>query len=357
MRLIFGIFIWICFSLPLAHASPPNAVRAELTSPALFQTKQILILNTMNLALLNDAIKFYQQQLQIMLPEQTLSFTVIQADANPELGAKRLANALATHEYDLIVSVATLATKVLLNQADQLSVPMQFMVVADPVSTGIIDKLGQTSTNNITGTSHVIAADTKLQLMQQILSANPRADKYRIGLVYSDYPSTLSSAQYLLEQDENYPAFSFVPVKFNFDTSANNSIENRQRFLTALAQCKDKIDGYWIPPGPAAHDVNLFPLVQRELNLPQLFSEDLRMIKRGALFGVLSDSQIIANTAAIESKQILSGRPANTLPIDRSDAFVIGVNTTTALAHDLVLPSAILTLANQHVYTKNEVNP
>ena len=347
---------------PLAQASYLEEEQHTML-PTKFPTMQttmpdnkqftIYVLETMEVALIQQSNISYQTKLRELMPNTEFTFVTDNAQGSSELASELLTQRMASNLHtDLYVGIATVATKALLNSslqnADNKSnqaMPMQFMVVSDPVSVGLVSAIGHMSHINMTGITHVVAAKTKLQLLDQIIKT-----PLRIGLVYSDYPSELTASASILAEADVYPKLTFIPIVYEFASGDNALAINRQRIIDKLAAMAPQIDAYWLPPGPAAHDLVLYDTIQDAVAIPQIFSEDANVVKQGALFGVMCDENIIGQSAALVAKKILQGTPAQSIPITESDTFIVAININTALAMNIIFPSTVLSLADKHIY-------
>lgn len=331
------LFIFSLVSTSHVHATP--------------NTLNVYILKTMSLALIDDSARYYQQELRASMPNSNIVFTIDNAEGDIESARKMIQNRVAGEQkFDLFVSIATVATKAMVQLSASHQIPMQFMIVSEPADIGIVDEIGNVSKINMTGISHVISSAKKLSLFERVLNSQAEPKKLTIGLLYSDYPSSLSDKNNLMKVIHNYESIEFLPIKYPFTSGAGSLPANRAAIIAELDKVKDEIDGYWIPPGPAAHDPQLYDMIHSTLSLPQLFSESLLNVKKGALFGVFCDSLIIARSGAKISKSILKGTAPKQIAVNRSDVFIVAVNVSSALALNLVFPSSLLLLANEHIY-------
>ena len=320
---------------------------AELTTaPQKNKRLHIFILETMELPLIQQSNVVFQAELSQLMPNVDFNFIIANAQGSMDKATSLITQQLADGPpLSLILSIATVATKALVATAELHDIPMQFMVVSDPVAAGVVETMGQTSALNMTGIAHVIATKTKLQLLSQITTT-----PFRIGLIYSDYPSSLLAHQEITDAARDFPQFTFIPIKFSFTSGEGALTTNRSNILTQLLQVRDDIDVIWVAPGPSAHDLDLYDVIQNSVLTPFIFSEDEQVVAQGALFGVMCDEQINGRSTAIISHKILQGMSPNEHPITQSKRFIVALNVTTALDLNIVFPSSVLSLAKNHVY-------
>lgn len=320
---------------------------AELTTaPQKNIRMNIFILETMELPLIQQSSEVFQAELSQLMPNVDFNFITANAQGSMDKATSLITQQLTNGPpLSLILSIATVATKALVATAELHNIPMQFMVVSDPVAAGVVDAMEQTSTLNITGIAHVIATKTKLHLLSQMTTT-----PLRIGLIYSDYPSSMLAHKEITRSALDFPQFTFIPIKFKLATGQGAQTTNQSRIVTQLQRFRDKIDVLWIAVGPAAHDLELYDVIQNSVLTPFIFSEDERVVAQGAMFGVMCDEYIIGRSTAIISHKILQGMPPNAYPISQSKRFIVALNVTTALDLNIVFPSSVLSLAKNHVY-------
>lgn len=312
---------------------------------------KVYILNTITVPLLDDTRAAFQQELQSLLPDSHVTFVIDNANGDRATAEKLIQKRISANQsFDLMVGIATVATKAMIATAHLHNNPMQFMIVSDPVDANIVPQMNTTSTVNITGESHVIDDATKLNMLQSVLETSQVGAPTRIGLLHSNYPSSLAGASSLIEKAKAYNTFEFVPLAYDF-ASGEDAIEiNRKRIIKRLTDASETIDAYWIPPSPAAHDLTLYDSIQRQLDIPQIFSEDKSIVEKGALFGVMGNPSIFSRSAAKISYRILQGTPANAIAVSRLNVFLVAVNVNTAVNMNLVIPSSVLSVANNNVF-------
>ena len=95
---------------------------------------------------------------------------------------------------DLVVTVATLATRAGRDLLSGTKIPHMFLIVTDPVGEGFVSEMGKTSGANITGQSHVVPVESQLALVSQILQTAKRDRPFRIGSCVPPRTSSRSCA-------------------------------------------------------------------------------------------------------------------------------------------------------------------
>ncbi len=75
----------------------------------------------------------------------------------------------------------------------------------------------------------------------------------------------------------------------------------------------------------------------------------MESVRRGVLMTVTSDPTWDGRDAGEMAAHLLNGADPRTLPVTRSDHFLVGINLTTADRMDIVVPSDILDLARENL--------
>ena len=311
----------------------------------------ILILETMDNPIVLRSCKAFVRELTNLLPDRRLNFIVKNAQGSLPAAMQMLETSLSNEKPDLLVSVATLGTRAVFNATKSHDIPAVFMVVSDPVAEGIVLQIGETSEYNITGKTHVVESKVKVDMLNRIMTSRAHEhDVHKIALLASDYPSSANAVEKLVAATALVPSIEFVPVRFQYLSGNDNVAVMHNEIIARLNEVVDEVDGYWMPPGPAAHDDKLYRLIQQTYQLPLLFSEQEAAIRDGALIGVFTDEKTIGRNAAVQARQIIMGEEARNLPIERPTNFIVAININTAISLGFTIPSDILELAKDNVY-------
>lgn len=338
----FIVTIYLLLSVSISWANEQHADK---------NTIDVVVLETMDNPIVLQSCRAFVAELSKLLPEKDIKFIVRNADGSLTSAKTMLDDVIQTSQPDLLVSVATLGTRAVFDAVKQNNIPAVFMVVSDPVAEGLVDRLGDTSRFNITGKSHVVSSGVKLEMLKRIMMSNPHNHEvHKIALVGSDYPSSANAMEKLIKEADSVPSIEFIPVKFSYLAGSENVNAMHRDIIEKLRNVAHDVDGYWLPPGPAAHDDKLYEEIDREYGIPLLFSEQVSAIKKGALIGVFADEMTIGRNAAVQARQILLGANANDLPIERPKNFVVAININTAISLGFTIPSDILELAKDNVY-------
>lgn len=306
----------------------------------------LVIIESTDSSAIQESSKLYQKRFEEIYPDTSIVVHNVNAD---KVKLNTIIDDLieAPKPPILIISVATLSTRLLYQRIDELPAPVQFMVVADPFLEKISDQDGQPSKKNITGFSHRISIKTKFELLEKIISSSGRTQPVRLGVLYSEYPSSKGEKDCLLDLVDT-STLQFTPIRLNYKLLKSNPDAFYRESLQDMLN-KPELDGVWITSGPISYD-NKFVDHIRKNNIPIFYIENIDAIKSGALLGVISSHEDIADFAIKQTKLLINGTPANAIPITRIKKVAVFLNASTAIQQNLPIPSNILRLASGRIY-------
>lgn len=310
----------------------------------------VVIVETSSIPIVTNVTKVFQRELTLLLPNDNVSIVVHNAGGNEERAREIIDVIAKENKPDLLVSVATLATRASFLSQQVQNTPKLFMVVADPISEGIVAHFGEQSLANITGESHVLGAKVKLDMLEGILKASAITEPLTIGMVHTDYPSSSNSVERLLALENEYTHIKFEAVKTAYVEGPEGLNLMREGIVSALKERVPTIDGYWLSTGPLLQADELIKTIYENTGLLPLFAESVGSVQDGALLGVVSDDLSVGRSAATRAKRILEGEPANSIPVTQMEKYTIAVNVSTAIKMQLPIPSSYLKLAKENVF-------
>ena len=310
----------------------------------------VVIVETLPVPIVTESRIEFEKELARIMPNHDINVTTYDAEGS-ELRARAILADLAKEPTpDLMVSVATLATRALNASNEFLEVPKLFMAVSSPVEEGIVLAIGASSDRNITGESHVLDAKVKLDMLEGVLRASDQNKPLTIGLIHSMYPSSSNLVNQLLALNGNYKHINLVAVSTPYLEGDEGLVAMTDNIVEKLQQNEDKLDGYWLSSGPLAEANGLVAKVKEKTGLFPLFAESISSVKEGALIGVVSEPVSIGKSAARKAKLILENSSAKDMPVGKMDKYTVAVNVSTAIKLQLPIPSNYLKLAKKHVY-------
>jgi len=314
------------------------------------ETVNIAIIDTLSVDIVTESRQAFVDELQRLLPDKHIRFSVHNAQASEQTAADILASIASQPLPDLVVSVATLATRALYNADAFIETPKLFMVVSAPVEEGIVSALGQVSARNITGEAHVLDAKVKLDMLDGILRASDITEPVSIALIHSTYPSSTNAVNQLMALESEYENIDLVAISTPFLEGDDGLVRMASDITTSLSQFDGTLDGYWLSSGPLVELDGLVDKIFKESRLLPLFAENIEAVKEGALLGVVSEPQSIGKSAAKKARVILERKSAKEIPVTKMDTYTVAVNVSTAVKLSLPIPSNYLKLSKNHVY-------
>ncbi|BFT31851.1 hypothetical protein D210916BOD24_30270 [Alteromonas sp. D210916BOD_24] len=310
----------------------------------------VAIIETLPVPIVSESREAFTDELTRILPEHDIRFSIYNAEGSETQASDILRTLAHQSPPDLIVSVATLATRALYQSEEFAHIPKLFMVVSAPVEEGIVPALGKASPRNITGESHVLDAKVKLDMLDGILRAAKPSKPLTVGLVHSTYPSTATAVEKLVALQEQYENINFVTISTPYIKGEEGIITMTDDIARRLGEHAHMLDGYWLSSGPLVEADGLIERVYSEYQLFPLFAESIESVKNGALIGVVSEAQSIGKSAAKKAVLILDNKSANGIPVDKMDNYTVAVNVATAIRLQLPIPSNYLKLSKNHIY-------
>jgi len=313
---------------------------------------RVVIIETAPLPIVTNTKNAFLDELTLVLPDLEIDVEVHNAQGLEE-HARSIVKTITEQEApDLLVTIATLATRAVYNFSAAAEIPTLFMTVADPVKEGIVTAFGEHSTTNITGESHVLDAKVKLDMLDGLLKASALEEPITIGLLHSEYPSSKSSVESLLALESQYDNVEFVTVSTTYVEGTSGLDAMRDGVVEALKEKVEisGVDAYWLSTGPLLQADELINVIYKETKLLPIFAESIESVQQGALLGVVADEKTIGKSGALRAKRILSGEKANSMPVTRMEKYTIGVNVSTAIKMHIPIPSSYLKLSKDHIY-------
>lgn len=314
------------------------------------ETVNVAIIETLSVDIVTESREAFTEELQRLLPDKHFQFALYNAQASEQTAVDILSSMASRPAPDIIVSVATLATRAIHNSDVFINTPKLFMVVSAPVEEGIVSALGTVSERNITGEAHVLDAKVKLDMLDGILKASNISKPLTIALIHSTYPSSTNAVNQLMALENEYENINLVAVSTPF-IEGQNGLEKMSSDITAsLNEYEGTLDGYWLSSGPLVELDGLVNKIFNETQLLPLFAENIESVKEGALLGVVSEPQSIGKSAAKKAALILKRNSAHGIPVTKMNTYTVAVNVSTAVKLKLPIPSNYLKLSKNHIY-------
>ncbi len=279
----------------------------------------------------------------------SLDVVVINADGDSERAETLTREAIDGKPVDVVVTIATLATRAARKVLEDKSIPQIFVLVADPVGEGIVPEIGARSGGNITGSTHVVPPIAKLQVVARSLPKKPTGEPFRLGFLYSSYPSAMSDKNDLFEALKTQSDIELLAMGFPFIPGEAGKDDMLKAAQSLLRENAESIDGLWLATGPNGANQNYVTEIQKS-GKPIVYAGNMQSVKQGAMLTVVSTPEISGLAGAAVVDAVLKGAKAGEIPVTRSPRFAVGVNLGTAKRIGAVIPSAVLSLAGENVF-------
>jgi putative ABC transport system substrate-binding protein len=243
-----------------------------------------------------------------------------------------MARELIAHEAAVIVALAPSAA--VAAKAATATIPIVFVIGADPIELGLVSTLNQPG-GNITGVNFLINAlgGKRLQLMHELVpTANP------IGLLVN--PSAPGAD---LDRHEAETAAAALGLKI-VPLSASSERAFEDAFVTIV---RERIDALIISPDAlfTSRREQLVALAARYA-VPTIF----HLREAAAAGGLMSYGTSITDAhrlAGTYTGRILKGERPDRLPVQQSTRFELVINLKTAKALGITISDHLLSLADE----------
>ncbi|WP_417431865.1 ABC transporter substrate binding protein [Kiloniella sp.] len=341
IKLVIALYVALASILGLSVISQ---VKAE-------EPKRVVIIETMALPVLQDATKWFRKGMSDLgyLEGKNIEYVILNAEGSPETSSAILTNELNNQKPDMVVSVATLATresyKILKNQ----DTPLVFILVSYPEKEGFVGAIGEASGTNITGKTHIIPPQAKVEVVRQALKSLTKKSPMRIGILNSTYPSALSEAAQIMEINKDIEELSFVDLNFEYLPGQENRNALRNNALEIIEKNRSNFDVLWMATGPMGNDDKILKIL-KEKKIPVIFANNIEAVKSGVMLSMISSSEVNGIATAEIADQIFKGKNAGEIPVTRPNSYLVSINITTATELGTVIPSALLKLAGKNIY-------
>jgi ABC-type uncharacterized transport system substrate-binding protein len=245
--------------------------------------------------------------------------------------ARLFAKELVAWQPDVIFTGTTPATAAV--QSETSTIPIIFVVVADPVGAGFVNSLPQPG-GNITGFINIEAAmgGKWADLLKEIAP-----DLSRLAIMFN--PETAPySARFLPSFDA--AAQSLAVKTIRVPVHSKDGIETSIASLGPQTGLVVMTDSFL-----AVHRGTIISLVATN-RIPAIFESSL-FCRAGGLISYGPDYPDLFRRAAMYIDRVLRGTKPNDLPVEVPIKFELVINASTARALGLAIPDTLLTIADE----------
>lgn len=314
--------------------------------------KRIVILETMKAPIVQQFTSAFLKQVETLgyLDGKNAEFVKLNAQGSPEKAKALLMDALRKEQADVIVSVATLASKTAKSIVINQNIPLVFMCVTDPVGANLIDHVGQPTGTNITGKIHYVSATAKIQLVSRIIKTKFPQKTVRFGYIYTDYPADMSDYQRMLAAAKKQTDITFIPYKIRYKPLTEHKKKMLKELEKAAKELDKQVDFFWAPRGVLAVLPEHDQILINNASKPLLVGVTEESVQQGALLHITGDPESQGEDTAIIVDQILKGKAPGEIAPSLPRKIQFSLNLKTAVDLNLFIPSDILELAKGRTY-------
>jgi len=316
------------------------------------EARRIILLETMPVPAVLNHSRWFIEEMELIGRQEgmDLEITVLNAEGDRGVARRLLEAELKKGRPDLVVTNATLATQTAQAVLTGTEIPILFMTVSDPVGAGIIKTVGIPTGTNVTGRVFTIPREVKINIVLQLVGQIHPGTEPRFGFVHSDYPSSMGDARELKKAADAAGGLRFMDHTISYRKVPEGLDAMLKDVSEAVSLLENRIDYWWEPSGPLGETREYTDLLLSESSRPVIFGNKLDSVKAGALVHLTPDMEKSGREVARLARQILRGTDPGTIPPIPPDSFTLGVNLTTALKLNIVIPPEILDLAGENVF-------
>jgi len=280
-----------------------------------------------------------------------IDLTIIRANGDRQFAETRLKEVLEKSRPDAVATIATLASQAAVAVFKDTGVPVFFFQVSDPVGAGLIQKIGEPTGTNVAGRVFTVPAEVRTDLAMRLVSQAVPADRPVVfGYIHSTYPSAMGDLRQLKTVEAQGDQFRFTTHKVTYEKVPAGMPTMLAGAAQGVQVLSDHVDFWWEPQGPLGEHPDYTRLLIDRSTVPVAMGQTMDSVKMGALMHITPDLEAGGREAADLVMAILEGTNPGAIPVTAPARFQLGINLTTALNLNIVVPPDILALAGSHVY-------
>jgi putative tryptophan/tyrosine transport system substrate-binding protein len=285
----------------------------------------------------------------------TMTLTIIRANGDREFAETQLSKILAKGRPDVVATIATLASQAAVDVFKDTGVPIFFFQVTDPVGAGLVKKIGEPTGTNVTGRVFTVPAKVRMDFAMRLVSQTVPTDRPVVfGYVHSSYPSAMGDIRQLKAIEQQASDFRFAVHTVPYEKVPEGIPAMLATADQGVQALSDHVDFWWEPQGPLGEHPDYTRLLLDRSAVPIAMGQTMDSVKMGALMHITPDLEAGGREAAEIVAAILEGTDPGIIPVIPPARFQLGINLTTALDLNIVVPPDILALAGKNVYKKPE---
>lgn len=247
---------------------------------------------------------------------------------------------------DLVVTWGTSVTQAIIgpvepgNERTLLgNIPAMFMIVADPVSAGVVTSYESSGRPTVTGVRNRVPEEVQIRAIQDYM------DVRKIGVIYS--PSELNSVLNTEQLNDLSESMNFQLVTRTYAVDdRGNPLDGQLPGL--MQQLKDEqVDIVYV--GSSSYNLqnsDEFTNAAIESGLPVASAYEVMVTQSNGLLAVANRYYNVGRLAARQAEQVLFyGRQPGSLPISSLSRYSVFINTRVAKQLDIFPPIQLLRFA------------
>ena len=263
---------------------------------------------------------FIQRMRELGYDEAKMMFEILNAQGD-QSNLQTICAVLKDGNYDLVVPIVTPATAAVVNQ--ELTVPVVFISVTNPVASGILTTM-EAPDKNATGTSNIVPVDRIFTLAKE-LTPNVK----NIGILYC------SGEQNAVQTAEKAKAY----LSENGYTYKEVTVANSSEVAQAAQSLAGEVDAIYVPIDSTVQTAMTEVVKAATDKKIPVYGSDPVMVKSGALACVSCSNSQLGQKSAEMADEILRGKKVSEVPAVAMEEFQYVINKATADTLGISVPS------------------
>ena len=263
---------------------------------------------------------FIQRMRELGYDEAKMTFDILNAQGDQST-LQTICAGLKDGNYDLIVPIVTPATAAVVNQ--ELTVPVVFISVTNPVASGILTTM-EAPDKNATGTSNIVPVDRIFTWAKEL---TPHVKN--IGILYC------SGQQNAVQTAEKAKAY----LSENGYTYKEVTVVNSSEVAQAAQSLAGDVDAIYVPIDSTVQDAMTEVVKAATDKKIPVYGSDPVMVKSGALACVSCSNTQLGQKSAEMADEILRGKKVSEVPAVAMEEFQYVINKATADTLGISVPS------------------
>lgn len=263
---------------------------------------------------------FIQRMRELGYDEAKMMFEILNAQGDQSI-LQTICAGLKDGNYDLVVPIVTPATAAVVNQ--ELTVPVVFISVTNPVASGILTTM-EAPDKNATGTSNIVPVDRIFTLAKE-LTPNVK----NIGILYC------SGEQNAVQTAEKAKAY----LSENGYTYKEVTVANSSEVAQAAQSLAGEVDAIYVPIDSTVQTAMTEVVKAATDKKIPVYGSDPVMVKSGALACVSCSNTQLGQKSAEMADEILRGKKVSEVPAVAMEEFQYVINKATADTLGISVPS------------------